>query len=177
MKKLLCLMAAVVVAMTVSAGNPLKLIKGKEHIKKLMTTDATATVVLDWSEASFGNIMSLEDGFLGEKEWVMKNCEIKFIKGFNEKSKSLKMTSNEEGARYRYVLKIDVIDSHFAPVFFVVQYEAKLWGKLRIEDVETNEVLVEYEIDEAEDGTDCVRRECYGETFRELGERLGELKK
>ena len=53
--------------------------------------------------------------------------------------------------------------------------EAKMWGTLKIVDA-SGDTIAEINIDEAEDGTDYVRREAFGKTFLLLGERIAKLK-
>jgi hypothetical protein len=73
------------------------------------------------------------------------------------------------------MITVKNIDSFINVMGWGSRTEAKMWGTLKIVDA-SGDTIAEINIDEAEDGTDYVRREAFGKTFLLLGERIAKLK-
>lgn len=169
----MCLLLCSIVAM---ASNPLKAIEGKKNLSTIMRSKGKALIVFDWSEAKYDKDKDLKEKLGNDYDFVLSDCEKSFIKGFNEKSKKIKLAKDASEATYKFILKVTCIDRYFSVMSFVPKHEAKMWGSLEIVDVKTKESLVKITIDEAEDGKDFVPRECFGKTFFNLAERVAKLK-
>ena len=176
MKRTLLTAILAVAAVVAFAGNPLKIISGKDQIKAIMKDDATAVVVFDWSKAKYDNDESLKEQWGKDYKYIVKDCEESFIEGFNDHSKKLELESESDDAKYKFILTVTNVDRFFAAMAFVPAHEAKVWGNLKIVDIASGQTLVEIDIDEAEDGQHVDIRQCYGETFEELGEKVARLK-
>ncbi len=176
MKKLLSTLFALFVCVSMMAGNPLKVVSGKQNLKEIMATVGTALVEYDWSTTMYDNKVSAKEKFGSDYDYVVKDCSQSFMNGFNAKSKSLKLTTDKASSKYKFVLKVDNVDSFFAAMRFVPRNEAKMWGKLTIVSTESGETLAEINIVEAEDGADFVFKDCFGKTFSILGEKVSKLK-
>ncbi len=163
--------------MMATAGNPLKVTTGKDELKSIMKESATLEVAFDWSNATYDNKKDLKEEFGSDYDWIINDCQTKFIEGFNETAKNVKLSATATAdAKYKCVLIITTVDRFFAAMRFVPRHESKMWGTFKIVTSDTNETVVEVNIDEAEDGTDMSPKECYGKTFFKLGEKLGNLK-
>lgn len=176
MKRIISTLIALFVCMSMLAGNPLKVTSGKQNLKEIMASAGTALVEYDWTTTMYDNKVSIKDKFADDCDFVVNDCSQSFINGFNAKSKGLKLTTENAGAKYKFLLKVDNVDSFFAAMRFVPRHEAKMWGKLTIVSTENNETLAEINIVEAEDGADFVFKECFGKTFFILGEKVAKLK-
>ena len=176
MKKYLLTAVAAMLALSVFAGNPLKVIEGKDAMKAVLKDNAAVCVQFDWANGVFDNQQPLTEKFADAYDFIVNDCETSFIEAFNENSKTLSMSKDEAGAKYRFVLTIDNMDSYFAVMRFVPQWEGKMWGNLKVFSVESGETLAVIQITEAEDGADFNINECYGETFGKLGKRIAKMK-
>ena len=176
MKRILLTAVLTLSAMVTFAGNPLKIISGKDQVKTIMKESATVVVVYDWSHAKYDNQATLQEQWGEDYDYIVADCEMSFIKGFNENAKKLGMAKESDNAKYKFILTIDNVDRFFAAMAFIPQHEAKMWGSLKIVDIATNQTLAEIRIDEAEDGQHVDIKQCYGETFEELGEKVAKLK-
>ncbi len=176
MKKNLTLLLFMLVSMVALAGNPFKGFTGKENLKEIMGSDATALLVFDWSEAKYDYTKDIKEGLKDDYDFVTSDCFNKFLEGFNHKSKHLKLTTTESGAKYKVLLKVTNIDKRFQPFAFVPKHEGLMWGKLEIIEVETNKTLSTIDIIKAMDGTDFVPKASFGATFYLVGENTAKLK-
>lgn len=170
----ICLLLCSIVAL---AGNPLKNMTGKDQLKSMLSENAKAVVEVDWSNAKYDKNKDLKESFGEDYDYILRNCPKRFIEGFNDKSNGLKLTQDATDAKYKVVLKVTNIDHYFNVMGFgPMANEAKMWGSLEIIDIATGTPIVTSDIDEAEDGKDIVLKDCYGKTFRKLGERIAKIK-
>ena len=88
----------------------------------------------------------------------------------------MKLSDKKDGANYKFLIKVSNLDSFTNVMGWGARTEAKMWGTLTITDAASGETVAEINIDEAEDGTDYVRREAFGKTFLLLGERVAKMK-
>lgn len=176
MKKILTLLCALMACTAALAGNPLKVTTGKDELKALMSEDAVIALSLDWTATQYDKKMTAKEKFAADYDFVVKDCEAKLIEGFNAKAKTLKMQAAEQGARYQLQIAVENLDAFYAVMRFVPRWEAKMWGKFRIVDLQEGTTLVEGDIKEAEDGTDFVFKEAFGKTFLLLGQKFAKLK-
>ena len=176
MKRLLLTAILALSAVIAFAGNPLKIVNGKDQVKTIMKENTTVVVEFDWSQAKYDNKKTLKEQWEGDYDYIVNDCEESFIKGFNENAKKLKMAKEADNAKYKFVLTVTNIDRFFAAMAFIPQHEAKMWGTLTIVDIASNQTLAEVRIDEAEDGQHVDVKQCFGETFEELGEKIAKLR-
>lgn len=158
------------------AGNPLSVTNSKVELKKFLKEQASAVLVIDWSDAKYDNKKTAAEEFGDDYDFIKKDCAAKFIEGFNDKSKGVKLEKEKKDAAYKFVITVRNLDSFVNVMGFGPRTEAKMWGTLKIVDNANGETLAEVKIDEAEDGTDYVRREAFGKTFLLLGERVAKMK-
>ena len=177
MKKMLVALCALFVSVSLSAGNPLKVTNAKTSLKEFFKKDAKAYLVLDWNKTQYDNKKTaLEEFGATDYDFIKKDCAEKFIEGFNNKSKGVKLSDKKDGANYKFLIKVSNLDSFTNVMGWGARTEAKMWGTLTITDAASGETVAEINIDEAEDGTDYVRREAFGKTFLLLGERVAKMK-
>ncbi len=162
----------------VNAGNPLTVQTGGDKLKEITAQSMEVEFVVDWSKVTFDDRETLEER-LGEEdaEWTKSDCYTKFMEGFNDKSKNVRLVDHETDAPYKYVLAVSKMDCYVAPLKFVPGWASKMWGTLSIIEKATDTPVVVVGIDEAEDGRDFVVKECFGETFSYVGEKIAKLKK
>lgn len=176
MKRITLFLSLMLVAVFALASNPMKQISGRENLKAIMSSEAKAYVVYDWTEAKYDKTKDIKTQLAEDYDFVIADCEKSFVNGFNNKAKHLKLSTDNNGAKYKFVLKVTNIDRYFQPMTFIPKHEGKMWGSLEIFNAETNESLVKITIDEAEEGYDLVPKECFGKTFLNLGEKVAKLK-
>lgn len=176
MKKISIILIALFACTVAFAGNPIKLITGKKEAKNLMKLNVTMCVNYDWSNAKYDTDKELKDQWGVDYDYIINDCEKSFINGFNENSNGPVFTASDENAQYSLLLKITNVDSYFSVMSIPARYEAKMWGHLTIVSNSTGSVVLEAEIDEAEDGKDFVPRDCFGKTFGELGKTISKMK-
>ncbi len=159
------------------AGNPLKVVNSNVALKTFMKEKASANLVIDWKNAKFDNKKTLAEEFNKGDDYafIQKDCAEKFIEGFNAKSKGIKLEQGKKDADYKFVITVTNTDTFINVMGWGAPTEAKMWGNLKIVDAKGGTVA-EINIDEAEDGTDHVRREAFGKTFMLLGIRVAKLK-
>lgn len=175
MRKLVLALMAMFASVTMFSGNPLSVKSSKVELKKFMKEAATANLVLDWSKTQYDNKKTAATEFGEDYAFIKKDCAEKFIEGFNAKSKGIKLEQGKKGADYKFVITVTNLDSFVNVMGWGLRTEAKMWGNLKIVDAKGGTVA-EIEIDEAEDGTDYVRREAFGKTFMILGTKVAKLK-
>ncbi len=176
MKRLITALFAITLCVTAFAGSPIKVVTGKANVKAIMADNATAAIKFDWTNTTYDGKQSIADYFGKDCDFVVNDCQSKFVAGFNTASKGLKLADQAEGAKYIFTLTVSKVDCFFAAMRFVPRHESKMWGNLTISSAETGEKLFEANIDEAENGCDFVRNESFGKTFAILGEKVAKLK-
>lgn len=177
MKKVLLAMMAMAFSVATFAGSPLKVVSSNVALKTFMKEQASANLVIDWKNAKYDNKKSAAAEFSqdGDYAFIQKDCAEKFIEGFNAKSKGIKLEQGKKGADYKFVITVTNLDTFVNVMGWGPRTEAKMWGNLEIVDAKGG-TIAEIEIDEAEDGTDYVRREAFGKTFMILGTKVAKLK-
>lgn len=175
MKRVFLAMMVMFASVALFAGSPVKVTKSTVTLKEFMKEQATANLVLDWSNTKFDNKKSASAEFGKDFNFIKEDCADKFIQGFNAKSKGIKLTKDKKGTTYKFTITVRNLDC-FVNVFGGGgRTEAKMWGTLKITNAKGT-TIAEIDIDEAEDGTDYVRRESFGKTFMLLGRRIAKLK-
>lgn len=175
MKKLFVALCALFVCVAAFAGNPLSVVNKTTDLKSLFKNNATACLVIDWSQTLYDNQKKASEEFGSDYDFIKNDCASKFIEGFNHRSKGLKLTTEKQGADYKFMLTVKNLDSFVNVMGFGPRTEAKMWGTLKIVDA-SGTTVAEIKIDEAEDGTDYVKKEAFGKTFLLLGDRVAKLK-
>ncbi|MBO7471817.1 MAG: hypothetical protein J6T78_08135 [Bacteroidaceae bacterium] len=177
MKKVLLSLFVMMISVATFAGNPLKVISSNVELKTFMKEQASANLVIDWKNAQYDNRKSAAAEFNEDDDYafIQKDCAEKFIEGFNAKSKGIKLEQGKKDADYKFAITITNLDTFINVMGWGPRTEAKMWGNLKITDAKGS-VVAEIEIDEAEDGTDYIRREAFGKTFLLLGQKVAKLK-
>ena len=177
MKKVFSALMAMMFSVATFAGNPLKVVSSSVALKSFMKEQATANLVIDWKNAKFDNKKSAASEFNKDDDYafIQKDCAEKFIEGFNAKSKGIKLEQGKKDADYKFVITVTNLDTFINVMGWGAPTEAKMWGNLKITNAK-GETIADINIDEAEDGTDHVRREAFGKTFMLLGIRVAKLK-
>jgi hypothetical protein len=175
--KVFIVLMAMAFSVVTFAGNPLKVVNTKVALKILMKEKASANLVIDWKNAKYDNKKTLAAEFNEDDDYafIQKDCAEKFIEGFNEKSKGIKLEQGKKGADYKFVITVTNTDTFVNVMGWGPRTEAKMWGNLKIVNAK-GETIAEVDIAEAEDGTDYVRREAFGKTFLILGTKVAKLK-
>lgn len=176
MRKAFFTMIAMLACVASFAGSPLSVVNSRVALKKFMAEKASAGLVIDWSDAKYDNRKTAAAEFGDDYEFIQTDCADKFIEGFNTKSKGIKLEKGKEDAVYKFIIMIRNLDSFINVMGFGPRTEAKVWGTMKIVDNASGDTIAEINIDEAEDGTDYVRRESFGKTFLLLGARVAKLK-
>lgn len=177
MKKIISTLCLMLVCMSTFAGNPFKIAFGKENAKALMKEAAVAVVEFDWNGTMYDKKITAKEKFGGDYDFVVKDCQQKFVSAFNEASKGLRLTTEVCGdAKYKMRVQVSNLDSYLAVMSFAPRNEAKMWGHVTLTDVATGEKMLVVDVDEAEDGQDFVWRECFGKTFAQMAKRLVKVK-
>lgn len=184
MRNIFCAIFLAFTCTTAFADNPLRVISGKSELKSLMKENAIICLQMDWSEATYDNEISVEEKFGEDLDYIMTDCDVNMLAGFNEHSKGLKMQLEEDGAKYKMLVKVENIDWRVMPAAVgwgwhginVGANEGQIWGDIIITNVATDEEIAEIRIEEAEEGYDTTRDGCFGKTFYIVGKKVAKLK-
>ncbi len=173
MKKAFLSLALIAMSLLSFANDPCNVLSGYDDLKAILKEKASMQLVVDWSETTYDFTQDVKKVWKSNYDWIVDDCEKSLISGFNEESKGLKLTQ-DTSAKYKCELKVTNVDQFRHGLSG--RYESKMWGNLKIFDAETEKLIVEIDIEEAEDGKDTYLRQCYGKTFYEFGITLAKLK-
>ena len=174
MKKIILLVAACVVAMSSFAKSDLKVKSGsmawaKEKVKVAVKFDFSMT---KWEE---------KEEF---KAWCGEDYDVRtriindnFTLGFNNKTKGAELSQNEEGAKYRMVVKIGNMEMHQSPFGMWGQLHVRCWGTIEVFDIASGECVCTVEIDGACGDGDYVPNDRFAKCYDAVGETLAKTKK
>lgn len=176
MRKIFCTIFLAFTCTTAFADNPLRVISEKSELKSLMKENAIICLQMDWSEATYDNEISVKEKFGEDLDYIMTDCDVNMLAGFNEHSKGLKMQLEEDGAKYKMLVKVENIDRRVMPVAVGRPHEGQVWGDIIITNVATDEEIAEIRIEEAEEGYDATPDGCFGKTFYIVGKKVAKLK-
>lgn len=185
MKKLFISLLLAMACITASADNPIRIVSRSAGFKSMMKETAIVCLVMDWSEATYDNEISVKEKFGEDLDYIIiTDCYVNMLAGFNEHSKGLKMQLEEEGAKYKMLIKVERVDWRVMPIavgwgwhgFNAGANEGQIWGDIVIANVETGDIMAEIRIDEAEEGYDTTRDGCFGKTFYLVGKKVAKLK-
>ena len=99
MRKVFCVIFLAFTCTTAFANNPLRVILGKSELKSLMKENAIICLQMDWSEATYDNEIGVKEKFGEDLDYIMTDCDVNMLAGFNEHSKGLKMQLEEDDAK------------------------------------------------------------------------------
>ena len=169
MKKVVTIMALLVISTLTFAGKPLKVKSGDTNF---LNETVTAKVVMDYSNATWENKRSYET-FCGEEyEERVEQSEAAFITGFNSFSKTLKMTNAEEETKY--TVTVHVLDLE-RKVFDIAEFYIRIVGTITVVDNETGEEVCTIEIDKLKGFASYVPNSRLYSCFQTLGQKLAKL--
>ncbi len=174
MKKIILLAAAIVLAMTSFAKSDLKVKSGSMAWAK---ENASVSVMFDFSSAKWDNDQDFKTWCGEDYEARAKNSINGFINGFNNKSKGAKATENEDGAKYRIIVKINNMDWRQSFTGMWGQFYALCWGTIEVTDIATGESVCTIEIDGANGDGDFAPNDRFTKCYKEVGETLAKMKK
>lgn len=174
MRKVIISMLLVLVGcMTAMAGSDIKVIEGNK--KFLKTAEGNAVLVFDWDGATFDNKQPLAEKF-SNLEGLKKIAWSGFEETFNEKSKKVKIVADENGAKYRFSMKVTNMDQYFKVMGFIPGNATKVWGTLTVTDLSTGEVLAVIEVKEVNGGANPSPDGSLSDCFEELAKQVSKLK-
>lgn len=174
MKKLFLFAMTMVLSMAVFAKSDLKVKSGSMAWAK---EKVQVVVKFDFSYAKWDKDTDFKTWCAEDYEARLNNSVNGFIKGFNNKSKGAQATTNEDGAKYRVVVKIANMD--WRPDFFGIpgQLFALCWGVIEVSDIASGEVVCTIEIDGANGDSDFVPNDRFTKCYELVGETLAKTKK
>ena len=175
MKKILTVLFALFVCVSLFAGNTVKVVEGKQSFKTILSDKATAQVVIDWSNAKYDKSKSLKDVWGDKYDYFVKACEENLLNGFNGENKELKLTQEKTNAKYVVNVKVNQLDKYFNVMNIVPCHTVKVWATITILS-STGEKQVVIEADEMKGSRDFSPEDCYTKAFKILGERVAKAK-
>lgn len=156
------------------AGNTVEVKSGAKELKAAYADKAVASLVIDWSEAKYDHGKSMKE-FWGEKyDYFVKECESNFKKGFDEKSKALKLGKSGE-PKYKISIKVDNLDRYFNAMNIVPGFTVKFWGTVVVSTADGKEIAT-IEIDSMKGSRDFSLDDAFGKAFYILGKQVASAK-
>lgn len=155
------------------AGDNVRLVSGSTAILK--DSGVKAEIVYDWAGATWDNHQPLKEHFESEIEYnnLVENFEEMYFSFFNQKSKGLKLTHDQEPIKM--VVKIKAFD-HAWQGFSGM--EATFYGTISIIDSSEDKTLCEIKVHDLEGGTTIKGvDEAYKRLIEKLAKKISGLKK
>ena len=171
MKKIVAIMALLVISTLTFAGKPLQVKKGTLDFLK---DDAIAKVEMDYSQTTWEKKRPY-DQFCGDtyEERVSQSQEA-FIQGFNSKSKSLKLTDDDEQVKYTITVHVGDLERK---VFDIASFYIRIVGTITVVYNETGEEVCTIEMDKLKGAASYIPNTRLYSCFLTLGQTLAKLKK
>lgn len=174
MKRFIVALACCMMSLFTFAGNTVEVKSGAKELKAAYSDKAVAALAIDWSEAQYDHGQSMKD-YWGEKyEYFVKECESNFKKGFDEKSKGLKLGKSDE-PKYKILIKVDNLDRYVNVMNIVPGFTVKFWGTVVVSTIDGKEIAT-IEIDSMKGNRDFNINDAFGKAFYILGKRVASVK-
>ena len=172
MKKIYLTICMAMMAVLAFAGG-IKVSKGKANYMK---NEGKMTVVFDWTNAQWNNEGPVKDQWKEEYEAYVENGEAKFIEGFNDKSKKVKIVKGESSPNYVMTIKFSNFDRFYSMMSIVPGNKHKIWAEITVSDKNTGEVICVYNVKEFKGGRDFSIFDSFKESMEDLGSELAGTK-
>ncbi|MCD8304782.1 MAG: hypothetical protein LUC86_08180 [Prevotellaceae bacterium] len=176
MKKVIVTYCILFTCVAAFASNPYKVLTGKENLKSISKESVPILLVIDWSETKYDGDKEVTEEWGDDYDFIINDCAKSFIAGYNEKSKGPKVMSTVEDAKYKFLITVENVDRFFDPMEFVPGFKAKVWADVKLIEVDSEDIVAEILIDEADEGRDFVANECFGKNFYEIGKKMAKMK-
>lgn len=171
MKKIVTIMALLVISTLTFAGKPLQVKKGNLDFLK---DDAIAKVEMDYSQTTWEKDRAYDE-FCGEDyEPRVAQSKEAFIQGFNSKSESLKLTDDDDQVKYTITVHVGDLERK---MFDIAMFYIRIVGSITVVDNETGEEVCTIEIDKLKGYSSYVPDTRLYSCFLTLGQNFAKLKK
>lgn len=173
MKKVLMIAAIIFNCSLLGAAPALKVKSGKWV--QVRSEEALAQVVFDYSKAMWEEDKTYES-FCGETYEPRVEASINdFINSYNEGTTALKMTHNQENAKYKLVFHIDNLERKQGMSMWG-RFYIRVYGTIEVIEVATNAAICEIVVKGHAGGDDFVPEDRLSKCFKSLAEKLLKLK-
>ena len=173
MKKVL-LFAFALMAFSVSAAPALKIKSG--NWLSLLNEQACAFVEFDYSNATWEEGDSYEK-FCGDTYTSRRDASVSdFIMSFNDFSSALKMSNENNNAKYKFIFHINNLERKQGMSMWG-RFYIRVYGEIEIVDIATNETICTINVNGHAGGADFVPEDRLSKCFKSLAEKLIKLKK
>jgi len=180
MRKLLLISALMLASVSLFAAKPLKVTKGNLSVLK---EDATATCVIDLSDAQFVNNGIFAKERKGDfKTWCEEDYDERvqlmneeIYRAFNYYSNGLKLVK-EDDAPYQVILKVYTFERSQGPGVMGSCY-ISIYGIFTVIDKATGETALEVKVENVKGDTDFVETDRFPKTINWFCRDLFKLKK
>ena len=173
MKKILFTIVSLLVTVNMFAGSSIKV---KEGDASFMKNSGTVAVVINWDNAQWNKEMPVREHWTEEYDTYVSEGYAKFVEGFNEKSKSLKVADSAEGATYVMNIEVTNVDRFWSAMSVVPGNKHKMWGTVTVTEKATGKVVCVYSLNEFKGGRDFSILDSFKEMMKNLGKELAEQK-
>ena len=144
--------------------------------KSIVAEQVYACVEFDYSETTWEEGESYKE-FCGETyEPRVKSSVADFIDAFNSATHGLKMTTEQDDAKYKFVFHIDNIERKQGMTMWG-RFFSRVYGNIEVIDLQTEAVVCKIEVDGHRGGDDFVPEDRLAKCFRALAENLLDMKK
>ena len=163
MKKILLLLAAIMVTLTIDAQK-MKFSGDNSCIKE----NVTANLVIDVSHATWEKKESFRGHFSDEFDEILNISKLSFIDGFNSNSQGLKLEESSNAPKYE--IKISATNffqrKGWGPYGRMV---LKIWGNIEVVEIKTSQTVYSAKLDGFIGHADFKTTDRFAKLFMELG--------
>lgn len=172
MKKiLLTILTLCLAGVSAFAGSDLSVVNGDKKFFK--NASGKVNLVIDWSQATFDDRMTLEEKF-GDMTDRKAASRSGFIQDFSKIFKNLPIVDGD--ADYKIEIMVSKIDQYIKVMGFIPGPATKTWGTLTVTDLRTGEALLTIAINECDGGASPSPDESFSDSFESIACQLAKLK-
>ena len=168
-KYLLALMVMCFTCLSAAASNPVNYTKGDK--KFFSKGQGTASLVINWSNATFENTKSVQDEFGADWGAAQQAAATEFSKALNKENKNLSIVDG--AADYQITINVKSLErkSKLLKISWSYGPATIMCGTLTVTD-KSGAVVVECELDNVEGQNDYTPVDGLGKCFKKLAEKL-----
>lgn len=158
------------ICIAVNARSGLQLKSGSASF---LRQNETAVIELDWSKATWEKYTPIKEYCENEYEKRLNLSEIGFVRGFNQNSKGLIITSGE-GAKYKIVVHIEDFFQKSGGGWgrsYII-----LFGVIEVFDISSGNSVATVIIKGSSGDADFVQNDRFAKSFEQLGKMLAKMK-
>lgn len=139
------------------------------------TAEGKALLEFVWDGATYDNKRPLREQWPDLDKYIFKARD-GFLQDFTKRSEKVEITENPAEANYKIRIRIYNVDRYIKMTGLIPGPSTKVWGILKILDMESDEELLVIRLDEVEGGASPSPFESMSDTFEYIGKKLAGFK-